>query len=392
MARHRLVTITSLPTIMSVLQWTLRGLAALSVAAFLRNARHSRSSAQPRPNRPTLDEHRNASSHFSSPAVAEAKKALVDQEISRENALHEIAAIDHATDGHGHHLPLYRRFILKARSLLKVTMTEWSQDNILQLSSSLSYYAIFSISPLLVLVLVVCGSIFGEEAVRGQLDNQLQTVMGAKAAATVESMVRSASDPHASRLATIAGLVALFFGATSFFGEVKAALNKIWDAPTPKNVNVLSTWVRTRIWSFGMVVGIMLLLMISLVFSTFISFASAYLSARFAVHPAVWGAAGFVIGFAVETVLFALVFRVLPDVRFPMRDVWWGAAFTAGLFEIGKWVLAWYLGREATSSTYGAAGSLMIVLMWIYYTSIVVLTGAEFTQVHSRLRGKGAAV
>lgn len=376
---------------MKALQWTLRGLAAASVAIFFRNLRVSRgpvtlSDECPLPNRSI------EAPLSTAPRVAEAQRAVTEQQAARHHALHEIAAIDNSTDEHGNSLSLPRRFFLKARSLLKVTVKEWSQDNILRLSSSLSYYAIFSISPLLVLLLVACGSIFGEDAVRGQLDNQLQTVMGAKAASAIQEMVKSATNPQASTLATIVGLIALFFGATGFFGEVKAALNTIWGAETQKNASVFSTWMRTRMWSFGMVVGIMLLLMMSLVFSTVVSFAATYLSTRLAVHPAVWGAAGFVAGFVIEAGLFALVFRVLPDVSFPMRDVWWGAAVTAALFEIGKWVLGWYLGREATGSTYGAAGSLMIVLMWIYYTSIIVLTGAEFTQVHSRLRGEGAAV
>jgi membrane protein len=277
----------------------------------------------------------------------------------------------------------------RVKLLLSTTAKEWSQDHVLRLSSSLSYYAIFSLAPLLVLVLTVCGALFGEEAVRGQLDDQLRSVMGPQAAQTVQQMIRGATNAGASTLATILGLLALVFGATGFFGEVKSALNTIWDAETPASARPVWEWVRTRFLSFGMIVVMMTLLMTSLVFSTVLAFAASYLAQHFAVHPVVWGVLGFLTGVAMETVLFALLFRVLPDVRFPVRDVWWGAAITALLFEAGKWALGWYLGREASASAYGAAGSLLIVLTWIYYTSIIVLTGAEFTQVHSRLRGKG---
>lgn len=358
---------------MKALHWTLKSLAALSIVAAVRKFRQNLAPA------PTV------------PAVA-SLPADAPTSVTHRAAVAEIAAIDISTDEQGRPLSLLQRFYLKTKTLLTVTFREWSQDNILRLSSSLSYYTIFALSPLLVLVLVTCGALFGDEAVRGQLDNQLQSFMGPKAALAVQDMVKGAMNPSGSVLATILGVLSLIFGATGFFGEVKAALNTIWGAEEVRERTAVSAWMRTRMASFGMIIVIMTMLMISLVFSTAVAFASKYLAGRFAIDPAIWGGLGFIVGVGIETVLFALLFRVLPDVRFPWRDVWWGAAVTAFLFEIGKWVLSWYLGQESTSSGYGAAGSLMIVLMWIYYSSIIVLTGAEFTQVHSRLRGKGASV
>jgi membrane protein len=269
-------------------------------------------------------------------------------------------------------------------TLIKKAADEWSQDNIPQLSASLSFYAIFSIAPMLVLVLSVCGAMLGEEAVRGHLDNQIQSYVGAKTAAAVEEQVRSATTHSSGVMATIVGMVVLLVGATGFFGEVRSALNTIWGAPTMTRSQPWWEWVRSRLLSFGMVLAIMLLLMISLVFSTALSFAAKYMSSLFEMDPAFWGMSGFIVGLVIEVILFALIFRVLPDVHFPLRGVWCGATMTALMFECGKWSLAWYLGRESTASAYGAAGSLMVVLLWIYYSSIIVLTGAEFTQVYSR--------
>lgn len=279
--------------------------------------------------------------------------------------------------------------IRKIALLLRRTAEAWVEDDVPRLAASLAFYAMFSLSPLLILVLTGCGAIFGEEAVRGQLDNYLQNFMGARTAAVVQDMVKGATTSSASTFATVAGAVALLFGATGFFGEVKAALNIIWDAKPAEKRRALRHWVQTRVLSFGLIVVIMMLLMFSLVFSAGVSFASLYLQSRYTVAPALWGVAGFGAGLLIEVILFALVFRVLPDVRIPMRDVWWGAGLTAVLFEIGKWGLGWYLGRESLASSYGAAGSLLLVLLWVYYSSIIVLTGAVFTQVYSALRQGG---
>ncbi len=276
-------------------------------------------------------------------------------------------------------------FFRKARYLVLVTLREWTQDNILRLSAALSYYTVFSLAPLLILLLMVCGSMFGPEAVQGHLSGQLTRIMGPRPAAALEEMIAGAMKPPSGTWAAMASVAALIFGASGVFGEVKDALNRIWGAPEKKKVTAIWNWTRTRLLSFGMVVSIMFLLLVSFAFSTFLSFASTWFSERFQVHPDVWSALGFLTSLAVETVLFALVFRVLPDVRFPWRDVWWGAAATALLFEAGKWALSWYLGRESTASTYGAANSLMLLLLWIYYSSIIVLTGAEITQVRSRM-------
>ncbi|MCB1208345.1 MAG: YihY/virulence factor BrkB family protein [Verrucomicrobiales bacterium] len=270
--------------------------------------------------------------------------------------------------------------------ILKRTAEEWVEDNVLRLSAALAFYTMLSLSPLLMLVLMGCGWLFGADAVQGELDTQLRGVMGPQAAAAAQAMVSSAATSDSGLLAGITSLIAMLFGATGVFGEIKDALNTMWRVNPPVDHPALRTWVRTRLLSFGMVVVVMFLLVASLMISTTISFAATYFSEGYWIAPQFWGAATFAAGFAMEIVLFALLFVVLPDVRIPISDALWGATITALLFEIGKWGLAWYLGRESTASAYGAAGSLMLVMLWTYYTAVIVLTGAEFTQVRSKVR------
>jgi membrane protein len=255
----------------------------------------------------------------------------------------------------------------------------------MRLSAALSYYTVFSLTPLLLFVLMACGTIFGEEAVQGQIQTQLSGIMGAKPAEAVQSLLVSSSNKNTGFLSMTVSLVALLFGASGIFSEIKDALNRIWGAPENKDVKAIWNWTRAKMQSFGMVLVILFLLVMSLAFSTSLSFAAKYLSSQFSIHPGVWTALAFVFGVFLEAALFAMLFRVLPDVQFPWRDTLWGALATAILFEIGKWGLSWYIGRQAADSASGAAGSLLLVLMWIYYSSIIVLTGAEVTQVHSRM-------
>jgi membrane protein len=256
-----------------------------------------------------------------------------------------------------------------------------------RLSASLAYYTVFSMAPLFVLILMLIGQIFGPDAVRNELDTQLTSVMGRKAAEAVQGMIQSSMLAESRTLALVTGSITLLLGATGIFKELKAALNTIWEAAPPKDQPFVWSWSRTRLLSLGMVAVIMFMMIASMIISAGISFAARHLGEWFPIAPVVWVGAGLAAGLALETTLFALLFRVLPDVRLPTRDIWWGAAVTAVLFEGGKWVLGWYLGRESTLSAYGAAGSIMLVLLWVYYTSIILLTGAELTQVRSRMRG-----
>ena len=259
-------------------------------------------------------------------------------------------------------------------------VAKWSQDNVMRMSAALAYYAVFSISPLLIIVLSTAGYFFGQDAVRGQLNNELTDLMGEKAALSVQEMVKSASHPQQSLVATAVGIATLVFGATGLFVEMKDALNTIWGLERIKVRGSIWGFIRTRLLSFGMVVVILFLLLVSMVLTAVFAYMSQFFAGHLNLPPAVWGWMGFGVALTCEIILFGVLFMVLPDAKNPLLDVWVGAGVTALLFEAGKWALAWYLGRESTASSFGAAGSLVVLLMWIYYSAMIVLTGAEFTQ------------
>ena len=273
-----------------------------------------------------------------------------------------------------------RRLIAK---LLKETFTAWSEDKVLRLSAALAYYAIFSIAPLLVIALAIAGLVFGHDAVRGQLEDQLRDAMGRDAAASIQAMIKSASRPADSIGATLLGFVILLVGASGVFAQLKDALNTIWGVRA-ENSGGLLRFLRERLLSFGMVLVIGFLLLASLGLTTALAAAGKYVGGVLPVHPFILALLGFLISLALVTVLFALIFKVLPDVSVQWRNVWIGAFATALLFEMGKFLLAFYLGRESTASTYGAANALILVLLWIYYTSVILFTGAEFTRAQAR--------
>lgn len=270
--------------------------------------------------------------------------------------------------------------------VLKRTASAWSDANALRLSAALSYYSIFSIAPLLVLAVGIAGWFFGPEAVTGQLQYDLQWLMGGRAAEFVQSMVKSTSQPSQSLLATGVGLVTLLVGASGVFGQLKDALNSIWS------VKVMSSgwrgYARQQLLSFGMVLVIGFLLLVSFLLTTLLDAFSRWIEALLRLPSWIWGSVGVLLSLMVVTILFALIFKVLPDVKIAWRNVWTGAAFTAVLFEVGKFGLALYLGRESTTSSFGAAGSIVLLLLWIYYASCILLFGAEFTKEYTLAQGE----
>jgi membrane protein len=280
-----------------------------------------------------------------------------------------------------HTLPGQRAF-----RLLKATFDAWSEDNALRLSAALAYYSIFSIAPLLVIAISIAGLVLGEEAVRGQLGPQLQGYIGAQAAEGVQALIKSASKPADSWMGAVAGFVTLLLGASGVFGQLKDALNTIWEV---KVVSGSGVWrfIRDRLLSFGMVLVIGFLLLTSLLLTTTLAALSGYIERIIGLPAILSGAIGFVVAFGVVTLLFAFIFKVLPDAQVEWRNVWIGAAVTALLFEIGKFALGFYLGRESTVSSFGAAGSVVLLLLWVYYASCILLFGAEFTQVYARETG-----
>lgn len=269
--------------------------------------------------------------------------------------------------------------------MAKETVSEWSAHRALNLSAALAYYSIFSIAPLVIIAVSVAGLVFGAEAVRGQLDDQLKNYIGGEAAKGVQALLKGAAKPTHGWIGAITGFVALLFGASGVFGQLKESLNTIWSVQQKPGGGVWG-FVRERLLSFGMVLVIGFLLLISLLLSTVIAALSGSLNHWLGIPSAIWAAVSTLLSFGMVTLLFGAIFKILPDAKVGWRDVWSGALMTAALFEVGKLGLSFYLGREAASS-YGAAGSVLLLLLWIYYASCILLMGAEFTRVYATAQG-----
>lgn len=274
-------------------------------------------------------------------------------------------------------------------SLLKEAFDEWNRDKSPRLAAALAYYTAFSLAPLLIVVIAIAGLAFGQDAVRGQLDNQIQGLVGAQAADAIQEMIAGANHAQTGVLASIIGVVTLLLGAAGLFGQLQDALNTVWDVEPKPNQGILAT-LKARLLSFTMVVGIGFLLLVSLVISAVLSALNAWMSDVLPFSPALLQVFNLIISLAVITGLFALIFKVLPDIEIEWRDVLLGAFVTAVLFTIGKYLISLYLGQSSIASSYGAAGSFVVLLLWIYYSAQILLFGAEFTQVYARRRGAKA--
>lgn len=271
---------------------------------------------------------------------------------------------------------------------LKQTITEFFEDEALRLSAALAYYSVFSLAPLLVICVAVAGFFLGEEAVRGQLDDQLRSSLGASGAFAVQDMVANARKPEDNLWMSVAGVGMLLVGAGGLFGQLQDALNTVWSVK-PKSGRGIMGIIKDRFLSFSMVLGTGFLLLTSMVLSAVLQAMSKWAGTIANLPPQLWAAISSLVSFAIVVILFAAIFKVLPDARVRWPQVWVGAVFTAALFVAGKEGIGWYLGREAMASSYGAAGSLALVLLWIYYSSIILLFGAEFTQVWASSQGEG---
>jgi membrane protein len=270
--------------------------------------------------------------------------------------------------------------------VFKGSYKEFGEDKVMRLSAALAYYAIFSIAPLIIIVISVAGLVFGTQAVTGQIQGQLRGIIGDQGAQMIESMITAASKPHQSIIATIIGVATLLIGASGVFGQLQDALNTIWEVK-PKPGRGILGMLRDRFLSMAMVLGTGFLLLISMVLSAALSALTGMMGNAFGMGPVLAEILHNGISFVVITLLFAMIFKVLPDAQVKWRDVWPGAIFTTALFILGKLLLGLYLGRAATASAYGAAGSLIIVLLWVYYSSVILFFGAEFTQVFAKARG-----
>lgn len=272
------------------------------------------------------------------------------------------------------------------RYLLAQTFKEWQEDKASRLAAALAYYTIFSLPPLLILSLAIAGRFFDRQAAQEQLLNQATGLVGEPGAEAITQILENASDPTLSSLAALISIIFLLFGASGVFTQLQDAMNTVWEVQTRPDRGILGV-IKDRFFSFTMVLVIGFLLMVSLILSTVLT-AVGDLVAGLAPEAVILAQIiNFVVTLTGIIILFALIYKVVPDVEIQWRDVWLGAAVTAVLFNIGKWAIGFYLAQSAPASAYGAAGSLIVLLLWVYYSAQILFLGAEFTQVYANRFG-----
>jgi membrane protein len=272
------------------------------------------------------------------------------------------------------------------KDLLVEGFKDWNEDKAPRLAAALAYYTIFSLAPLLIIVIAIAGLVFGQDAARGEVIAQIQGVMGEQGAETVAGLLEASNKPAAGTIAAVIGFATLLFGAAGVFGQLKGALNTIWEV-APKPNRGLWGLIRDNVLSFTMVLGVGFMLLVSLLISTAISAVGKYLAGDSFDQSFIWQIVNFLVQAAITFGLFALIFKELPDAEIAWRDVMFGAALTTLLFAIGRYLISLYLAHTATGSTFGAAGSLVIILVWIYFSAQILFFGAELTQVYARRFG-----
>lgn len=269
--------------------------------------------------------------------------------------------------------------------LVKETVAEWNNDNAPRLGAALAYYTIFSLAPLLVLAISIAGLVFGQEAAQGQIFTQARGLLGDQGAEAIQAMVQNANKPAQGTIAAIIGFATLLLGASGVFGELQASLNIVWDIE-PKRTGFWET-IKQRFFSFTLVLGTGFLLLVSLILSAVLAGLVGYIERLFPGMGILGQVLNLVVGFAVTTLLFGLLYKLIPDAEVAWKDVWIGAAVTALLFTLGRIAIGIYLGRASVGSAYGAAGTLVVLLIWIYYSAQILFFGAEFTQVYANKYG-----
>ncbi len=280
-------------------------------------------------------------------------------------------------------------FFAKAFSLLKQTFNEWLQDKAPQLGAALAYYTVFSLAPLVLVLLAIVGVIFRDDPAGAwnKITQQMSYFLDQSAVQVVQNIAQTASRPGKSTVATVIGIALALFGASGVFGQLQDALNTIWGVKAKPSRGIWG-FVRNRFLSFAMVAGICFLLLVSLAIEALLKAFSHHVQSVLPGGIVIAVTIYLVFDFAVVVLLFAMIFKFLPDVKIQWRDVWIGAVMTALLFGLGKWLLGFYLGSGAAGSAYGAASSLISLLLWVYYSSQILLFGAEFTQVYAQRAGR----
>jgi len=276
----------------------------------------------------------------------------------------------------------------QVKDLVVETFSEWSEDRAERLAAALSYYTIFSLAPLLVIAVAIAGAFFGQSSDQAQqaVLNQVAVVVGQDTADAMAELLQSANRPELGSIAGILGVVTLLMGAAGLFGQLQDALNTIWEV-APKPNRGIWGMIRSRFFSFSMVLGTGFLLLVSLVLSSFLSALGGYVVGDSFEQAIFWRIVNFVVSLLATWGLFTLIFKVIPDVKIAWSDVALGAAITAVLFSIGRFLLSLYLANASPANAFGAAGSLVLLLIWVYYSAQILFLGAEFTQVYARRYG-----
>jgi len=274
--------------------------------------------------------------------------------------------------------------------LIKAAASSWVDDYAQSMGAALAYYTMFSIAPLLLIVISVAGLVFGVEAARGEIVGQLRVLTGQQGAAAVQALLESVSKPAESVTAMLVGGILLLIGATSVFAELQDALDRIWRVPKRCKAGIWSL-LRARLLSLGMIMGIGFLLIVSLVVSAALAALGRLWGPLFAEWEIIASVIDFLVSFVITTTLFALIYKIMPRVKVAWADVWIGAAVTALLFTIGKFLIGFYIGKSGLTSGFGAAGSLVVMLAWVYYSAQVFLMGAEFTWAYALTFGSRRA-
>ena len=259
----------------------------------------------------------------------------------------------------------------------------WMDDYAPSMGAALSYYTLFSLAPLLVLIIAIAGMVFGQDTAQGAIIAQFQSIMGKQGAMALQGLLKAAREPSTGILASIVGGVLLLVGATATFAELQTDLDRIWRVPAKQKPSGIWGWVRSRILSFGLVLGLAFMLMISLVVSAALSAASDWLGGVTAAESVLANILNFIASFALFTVLFAMIYKIMPTAKISWHDVWMGSAVTALLFNVGKSLIGLYLAKSSVATGFGAAGSFVILVAWFYYSAQIFLFGAEYTWVYA---------
>jgi membrane protein len=273
--------------------------------------------------------------------------------------------------------------------LMKKTVSSWSEINAPRLGAALAFYTLLSIAPLLVVCISIAGMIFGAKAAEDQIAAQIGGVVGWQNAETLQTLLQHANKPAAGIVATAVGFLTLLFGASGVFGELRDSMNTVWGVKGTSGSGIVGM-VRYRFVSFAMVLGIGFLLLVSLVLSAAIAAAGKFLEGRLPIPESVMQLTSTAVTFLTVTILFALLYKFVPDVHIEWGDVAIGAAVTSALFSVGKFLIALYLGKASVGSTYGAAGSLVVFIVWVYYSAQIFFLGAQFTRVFAERHGSRA--